>query len=540
MVRRIDRTAIVQGGGDSMHPVKKRLSWAVLLCIWSACSIRFLPPWEYGLVLDDWPNALRAEFFSSAFSAFLAGLDYLTRPLSCAFQLTLFHLIGSSIIPFLLVSFVGHSLCLFLIVRLVWRWSGDEFLTFIMAILFVLLPTVSELNYWPTLIVASVGCSLPAYLLSAVLWVDYVRRPRLWCLAGACVCYTIGLFSYEIGAFLPAAYLFVGGRLTIRQKVLGLLPFACAFGVYGAWRLSGGFGLVAQTYLPPHMRSGFSGVAWWWNIQEYARWWVGAHMGMSIVNGLNGFFTLAPWAQRASAILVLGMGAWVSWLLKRMATDSGPCPRATPQRSLYSECMFPLAWIVATALPLLLGYSASRLQYLPGVGWALLISTLLRRLDGKWLIIPAGAMTAILLAVQLGTAQQWRESGQFHRSLYRHLEKTRSEWREKQVIWFDTESLRARLSGRILQPADANWLSVAQWGNAGLLRGFSVRSMINRLEPSAALHIETVLDVEHWPRVEQGRLMWHGRFDPADVRVTPLGDVYRLDVLASVLTEVQP
>ena len=40
----------------------------------------------------------------------------------------------------------------------------------------------------------------------------------------------------------------------------------------------------------------------------------------------------------------------------------------------------------------------------------------------------------------------------------------------------------------------------------------------------------SLLDGEHWPVVREGQLIWHRRYDPTITNITPMNQVFQIDV----------
>ena len=474
-----------------------------------------------GLILDDWSNYHAAKAFSSPSALLVQTLSHGTRPVSMTTTWLAFRFLGDHIQAYFALSVVAQMVLLLLVVAIARQLGASLAATFLAGLFIAVLPTVSELYFWPTMILSSTAFAMPLYLGSAATWLAYARTRRPAWLVLSLAGYALGVFSYEIGLFLPLAYVCTPCRDSFRKQAVRSLAFVPVLLLYAIWRLTDAFG-HGHTYLPPHMRGGISLLELFWNAKEFVRWWIGHYMGTSILNGWRGFISLPAATQGillAGNLVIAGLAGWV--LLALSQVDE-------PRNNRRSLAAWGTLWLIGSFLPLVISYSTSRLLYLPGCGVAWLLASLYLPRFRKALAAPLMLATALLLTANQGTARQWQESGRRQQRLYDYVCASRARWQDKEIVLFDTHSLSASGPTGKLVPR-SQFHAPFYYGNAGYLRGFAPSAMLDLAGRHGSRPL-SVLDAEHWAMVRDEELIWHGRYDLAITNVTPLNQVYIIDV----------
>lgn len=504
--------------------MNRRRQWSLL-----ALAIVLVQLWGHaaihrpgGLILDDWSNLHAAKSFASTTTLLETTLSHATRPVSMSTTWLAFRFLGDHVNVYFALSLVAQLVLLLLVVVIARQLGVSLAATFLAGLFLAVLPTVSELYFWPTMILSSTAFALPLYLGSAAAWLAYSRtRKPVW-LALSLAGYALGVFSYEIGIFLPLAYVCAPRQGTLRQQAAKCLAFAPVLLLYAIWRLTDAFGL-GHTYLPPHMRGEFSIPELIWNAKQFAHWWFGRHMATSLLNGWHGFDSLPSGTQVVLALGNLAIAGFAGWTLLALAKAADE-PRSD-QRPLAA---WGALWLVASFLPLAISYSTSRLLYLPACGWAWLLAALGLPRFRLVLAVPLMLATAGLLTANQGTARQWQESGQWQQRLFDQVRATQTLWQDKDIVLFDTHTLPASgPAGNLVPPSQFRF--PFYHGNAGFMRGFAPSAMLDLAGRDGPKPL-SLLDAEHWSSVRDGQLVWHGRYDPATTKTTPLDRVFRIDV----------
>jgi hypothetical protein len=475
-----------------------------------------------GLILDDWTNLRSAQAFDSPSALLAQTLSHGTRPASVSTTWLAFRLLGIHLNVYFALSVAAQLLLLLLVMSIARQLGASLAATFLAGLFVAVLPTLSELYFWPTMILSTTSFALPLYLGSAAAWLAYSRnRKPIWLILSLAT-YALGVFSYEIGLFLPLVFVCAPRQGSFRKQMAKGLAFAPVLLLYAAWRLTNAFGL-GHTSLPSHMQGGISLLGLLVNVKEFVQWWIGWQMGASVLNGWHGFTSLSAGTQGilfAGNLALAGLAGWTLLALTKETT--------TPRNKRSHLAAWGAFWLVASFLPLAISYSTSRLMYLPACGLAWLLAPLFLPRFRWALAVPLTLATAALLTVNQGTARQWQDSGHLQQRLFDHVRATRSEWQDKEIVLFDTQALTVPGSGeKALHPSPFGL--PFYYGNAGFLRGFAPSAMLDLAGREGTWPL-SLLDGEHWPVIREGQLIWHRRYDPTIINITPMNQVFRIDV----------
>ena len=307
--------------------------------------------------------------------------------------------------------------------------------------------------------------------------------------------------------------------------------------LYVAYRFTHGFGFgipaIAAAYYSEG--EGISLVSMVQNLRTMASWWCGGMMTKSFLGGFNAFATLLPKWQAAfvaGSLILLGV---LRVAMRKSGNTSVPESAGDRNRG-WNNLFLGLLWMALAYSPLLLFPACSRHNLLPifGAGIALGAVDSLRPFRAPaWVWCGLGLLC---LVANAGNALAWRDSGTFCRRIYRHLEATQEQWKDKQLVLFDTVSLRERQTPGILQPRNDSTMTWAEYQNAILLRGFVGNGLLQMCTPNPPQGIQ---DTEYGAHIDNGVLYWHDRYNPSVPHQTPMEDVYRVDCLA-VATQAEP
>lgn len=252
--------------------------------------------------------------------------------------------------------------------------------------------------------------------------------------------------------------------------------------------------------------------------------------------GLNSFATLPPWTRRGLVLfnVILIYGAYRLW---RKTAGQAPAGGSPTNVSTWSVVGFGLAWTLAAMMISVISYTAPRLNVLPAIGISIVLGWLLANLPLRR-IAPVLAIPVLLAMISnQGSAESFRQAGLFNVRLFEHLESTVEEWEEQQVIVFDTQSMRNRLTHGLLDPVSEAPVAWAVYNNALLFRGFVPKGMVRRALNTRQTDIIVLHDVEHGAHLQDNRLHWHSRYDPSKPRSTPMTNVYVVDVHRAAMSD---
>lgn len=455
------------------------------------------------------------------------------RPLNNLALRLSFGCLGDRPPAFSLLGLALHGGVLAVYLSLLWTLSKERKALWIGGLLYAFSPVLYDEFYWHHVVLLY----YPIAMLGAfLLWVDWLETGKgWWKLPLSWLAYLAGLASYE--NCVPLALIFPVSAWVLspeRRWKWSLVHLGLA-ALYVAYRFTHGFGggipAIAAAYYSEG--EGISLIGMVQNLRTMVSWWCGGMMAKSFLGGFEAFATLKPkWqvAFVAGSLALLG----VLWKVVRCSSTK---EEASPERGRAAKnLLIGLLWMALAYSPHLLFPACSRHNLLPvfGAGIALAaICTIRRPRAPAWVWCGIGLLCLIANA---GNAIAWRDAGTFCRRIYRHLEATQGDWEGKELVLFDTTSLRERQTPGILGPRSDTADTWAEYHNAILLRGFVGWGMLKMCTPNPP---QAVQDTEHGARIENGVLHWHERYNPAVTHSTPMEDVYRVDCLA-VATQAEP
>lgn len=398
--------------------------------------------------------------------------------------------------------------------------------------LYVFLPLLYEEFNWGT---HNVLLYYPMAMMGAfLLWLSWLETGKgWWKLTLSWLLYLPCLGIYEnctpLCLMFPVSGLLFarGGRWKWSLVHVGLAA------LYVVYRYSHGFGIGVPVVTADYYSEGegLSVVAMLQNARTILSWWCGGMMAKSFLGGCEAFATLKPkwqFAFVAGSVVLLA----VLWKVARRA---GKATEPSPERGRMAKNLFlGLLWMALAYSPHLLFSVGSRHNLLPIFGAGIVASavcSLWRPRAPAWVWCGIGLLCLIANA---GNAIAWRDAGTFCRRIYRHLEATQEEWEGKELVLFDTVSLRERQTPGILGLRSNTEDTWAEYHNAILLRGFVGNGMLKMCMPNPPQGIQ---DTEHGARVENGILYWHDRYNPSVSHETPMDRVFRVDCLAVATRE---
>jgi hypothetical protein len=307
-----------------------------------------------------------------------------------------------------------------------------------------------------------------------------------------------------------------------------MAPFGCVILLYAAWRMTNSFGLNEVWFYPPHMQAGLSLDTVLWNAREIFQWWLGDRFWGSLLAGWESFSTLAPGVRRMLFAGNIGAASLTVWLLARLQKAEAGLEHAGA--SAGRAWMFALAWTGATLLICLLSYVESRLLVLPAIGLCLALGlAFAAKARAGWLAGGAIMIVLFMTATQ-GTSESYRQAGLLNNRVYEHLSRTYPEWKDREVLLFDTAALRQRLTGGLINPTGSDPATWGEFNNALTVRGFVLRGMLYLVTREDPPRITIVHDVECGAYRKDQTLYWHERFTPDRPRSNRMDQVFVVDV----------
>jgi hypothetical protein len=262
------------------------------------------------------------------------------------------------------------------------------------------------------------------------------KGQTLWVSRGSLLAYTVGIFWYEVGYFLPLVVLAYSGWFA-RRRLASVAWFALPAGLYAASRLTLGFGLgAAEASLHQFGLSSLFRMPQ--NLFDLAHHYAGRYMIRSTLYGLAQWWAM----DRAWLAVAVAADALLLWLLARWVGRLWPAPQ---ERRIG---WLGLALFAGFVLPILLNERVGvggRHLALPSVGLALWLVVLLGRLQARaWRPALVAALAAGLLVSQ-GNAWAQVVACRINGAVYGVLRERRDELRAAHRLIIDTRSFADRI-----------------------------------------------------------------------------------------------
>ncbi len=218
----------------------KNLILAIAVVILLNLVAHFLPFERSAFAPDDYAFLWHAKNLSVK-DIVIEAPRYTNRPL-----LYLFGFIQEKFVALnwklgLVLVFLSSTLFTIVVFLIMLELLGDTFLALFGAIFYLLLP--NKLDLYHTLIYVNMTAAYIAYSSSFILFIYFAKSKRRIFLFFSMLCYTIAIFWYEMGFFLPLV-LFVYALLYERKIAKTASYFLAPAICYIIFRMTGAFGFV--------------------------------------------------------------------------------------------------------------------------------------------------------------------------------------------------------------------------------------------------------------------------------------------------------
>ncbi len=417
---------------------------ALILINWAA---HFIPFERAALSLDDLCRMISSEWSLRFFlTEMRSSLDY---------PLIIFHNLivmtaGNS--PFLrvLYVFLSSSLVTVALYLLLKEILEDPKTAFLGALFYNLLP--NKLTLYHTLEYTYINLALALYLLSFFLFILFLKKERPSLLWGAAACYSVAVFWYLLGIFLPAVLL-VYALLFYPRKAWSVWVFLIPFSAYLVWR-SNLLGFAYWELKPYKIRIDQTAANLFKMVPDL---YLGRQMAKGILYGLYRFLTFPlPWGSLWVAMdLGVGVGLW-RWL--------GPRP-IPPIRSKVAALAL-LSFIPLLAPPLLTWGVMDRHTCLSSVPFVILLLWGISR----WKLFQRVILIGLLglgLVISQGTSWNQVVACRINRAIAETLQERREEVLAADRVLIDQYSFSRRIPYTWVK--DPNNQMDTYWGVQGLL-----------------------------------------------------------------------
>jgi len=226
---------------DKLVLIKNRTVFDLFFLIVTNVLTHYLFLFQYKFYSDDWPQLV---FVNSFDTTYIFGTD---RPVMYFLLNTQAVLFGKNPLPSHICALFATSIFLVLLYFILQRITSEfkieyRLFPFFSCLLFCVLINKDEVYSWPSISVANHFAYL-LFLLSVYLFLNNDKERNFWLSA---LCYTVGIFTYEVGVALPL--FFLGYSVLFRKKYAKTFVYLVPLAFYSFLRFThfAGFGLTGS------------------------------------------------------------------------------------------------------------------------------------------------------------------------------------------------------------------------------------------------------------------------------------------------------
>jgi hypothetical protein len=312
-----------------------------------------------------------------------------------------------------------------------------DVLAFIGSVIFTLLPNKLEMYHTP--VYATDGISIELYLLCLLSFLYFLRVNKRLYLFISAFFYFCGVFSYEVGYFMPVALLSLLFIYRKKAKLKTILPFIGISSLYAIYRLTHVFGTVAVKEM--NRQISLSAVPL--NFIELLHHYVGRYLVRSVLYGFYKYFSIEhPWLLFLTFVNLALIGT-TFFLFKK-------CSKFKIDGRIYLFGLFIFGlFLVPNLLDRGIGI-AGRHLVLPSVGFTIVLVYFLEktRSYGRYIWI---FLVAVLLIVCEGNAWCQVVACRINNAVYEYVKENKQQIIESGSIIIDTKSFADNIPFTLLK-----------------------------------------------------------------------------------------
>lgn len=416
-----------------MKTVAESKLLAVTLLIIINIISHFMPFERAALAPDDYVALVQTQDINLANLTSLA-LKHPDRPLNHIVLMVQSKLVGNNPKIGLLLVVFSSTFVLLAVFILLKELLSDQTTAFLGTVLFCLLPYKLETYHTP--IYFNINTVIAVYIVSVILFIYFTKTKKKTLLVTSIAAYTVGIFWYEVGFFLPLLLL-VYAQLFARDKRKYVLYTSIPLLIYTSYRLTGGFGWgdassVTQSLNPARIIAMLPV-----NLMDLLHSYMGRYMARNILYGAYEFVALErTWLILVIFVDVILLAVVAFWLKGRKV-------------GAVSDPLRILAGVVfgCSLIPILLndmGGVGGRHLVLPSIGVSIFAISLLERTRRHWRVVSLVLM-AVGMVVSQGNAWAQVVACRINAAVYETIQAKRAELMQADRIIIDTKSFADKI-----------------------------------------------------------------------------------------------
>lgn len=402
----------------------KNLILAIAVVILLNLVAHFLPFERSAFAPDDYGFLWHAKNLSVK-DIVIEAPRYTNRPL-----LYLFGFIQEKFVALnwklgLVLVFLSSTFFTIIVFLIMLELLGDAFLALFGAIFYLLLP--NKLDLYHTLIYVNLTAAYIAYSLSFVLFIYFAKSKRQIFLFFSILCYTIAIFWYEVGFFLPLV-LFVYTLLYERKVVKTAFYFLVPAIFYILFRMTGAFGFVDAQAVIGIRDINISNIPH--NIFiMLPNHYLGRYVIRAIVYGIYKFPSIEmPWLLGLILIDVIAIFVFIKWLKDKQMS------KIEWKLVFFASIMF-----ISFLIPNFMYMIESRHTALSSIGFTILCLALLRLFKVNW---KRASVAVFLLFLIVSQGASWTQvvACRINKAVFDYLVEHKEYIRRSERVLIDNRS----------------------------------------------------------------------------------------------------
>ena len=421
-----------------MEKIFKYRAYLILFLILVNIISHFIPFERESLGPDDYVALLRSKAVRMMPQISHELLDHPDRPLLYAALVVQSKLTDDNGTIGLLLVLFSSTIVLLAVFFLLNALFANNFLAFVGSFIFCLLPNKLETYHTPVFFTVNVAIFI--YILSVIFFIYFTKGLKKVYLAAALFTYTIGIFWYEIGFFLPAV-IATYALLYRKEATRSVLYFAIPVIFYSMYRLTGSFGFTSPAEVTHRLSlTTLPSIA----LLDLFHQYFGRYMARIILYGLYKFFSIEPLCL-ISIIFINVVLLFITALLirKRELGDN-----INNKILIFAGILF-----VSFLVPFFLnagGGLGGRHLALPSIGVAIFAIWLLEKIKKRWRAV---LMTFIGVALIVCQGNAWTQvvACRINGAVYETMKDMKEELLKAENIIIDTKSFADNIPFTLVQ-----------------------------------------------------------------------------------------
>ena len=468
--------------------MRLRITILFLLLLVSFNTVAHFLPWERAsLAPDDYSllQQVKVVNIASRLQYFLICPD---RPLYFIFLNILYKIMGDNSSIGLIFIFLISTFVLILAFLILKELLNNNFLAFVSSVALCLLPNMLEMYHTPIYGI-TLNAFIGIYMLSFLFYIYFIKRDQNIYLILSALTYTIGIFCYEVGFFIPIVFLVYNFLYAQNKPKKHISCFIFLAFTYLIFRLTRGFGLYSLAVTSTMSRGVSFSIS---PLIDLFHNFFGRYMIRNAVYGIYKFFFIeSPW------LMIIAFSSIILLIILASLVRKFSLENINKRLLILASVIF-----VSLLMPIMLFGSGigGRHLVLPSLGVVIFAIWLLEKTGKRWRIVFLGFI-ALALVICQGNAWTQVVSCRINGAVYETMKERKEELVKADNIVIDTKSFADKIPFTWIQ-RDFNVLNT--YYGAQTFEDWGLKSMVYLVTDDRD---KSVYIAKESPRIEQDGLV---------------------------------